>query len=605
MKKHVMKIQKLNHRLRVGLFFAFASTSAAAADTHLHEFNACGHEDHDNIEVRAQAATPLYWRDDLAANPKSWKRFKILGFNDFHGALESRTLGGRPVGGAAVLAAYLKAEIGKEEDSAIIVHAGDHVGASPPVSALLQDEPSIDVLNILANEHCKRDAKIDPECNLVGTPGNHEFDEGVAEMLRLINGGNHLNGPFLDANYAGTTFPYVSANVVYESSGKTVLPPYVIKRVKDMPVAFIGAVLKETPTIVTPSGVAGVQFLDEVASINKYIPEIQAQGVHAIVVTIHQGTFQSSYLGPTIDQPMELGADIGPIIKQLDDDVDIVVSGHRHQFTNALMENNNGKQILVTQAFANGTAYADIDVAIDPKTKDIVEKSAAIITTWADQGAGLNPDVKIAALVTQAVAIVEPLVNQVIGEATTDITRSLSNAGESALGNLIADAQRAAMGTDMAFMNEGGIRADLAAGQVTWGELFTIQPFGNDLVKMELTGQQVVDLLNQQWVGQTSARIMKSSGLVYTWNGNNSADISDDRVDVNSILINGQTIDLTKVYSVTVNSFMASGGDKFTVLTQGTNRVVGPVDLDALVNYIKSLPQPFSSSIEGRINRVN
>lgn len=609
--------------LSVCLAAAFAGASLAS--THDEARAVCGHVHHDNPELRAQAATRTYWQHPRAANPEAWVRFKILGFNDFHGQLQARTLFGRPAGGAAVLASYFQAEAAESENGAIIVHAGDHVGATPPISALLQDEPSISFLNLLANKYCtvakehghkedkrkahghasRADKRFHPRCNIVGTLGNHEFDEGVGEMLRLINGGIHVNGPFMDENYAGASFPYVSANVVDAETGKPILPPYVIKQVRGQPIAFIGAVLKATPTIVTPTGVAGVKFLDEAQAINRYIPELKRKGVRAIVVTIHQGTRQSSYSGATSTEPTDIGGDIGPIVQQLDDEIDIVIAGHWHQFTNALMNNQNGKPILVTQAFSSSTAYGDIDVAIDPASKDIVMKSAEIVTTWGDEGPGLTPDAAVTALVTEAAAAVEPLVNRVIGTASADILRAENSAGESALGNLIADAQRVAMGTDIAFMNPGGIRADLFAGEVTWGELFTIQPFNNDLVRMDLSGQQIVDLLNQQWAGQPFARIMKPSGIRYSWNDGDgdAATLADNRVVVGSILVGGNPLDLAAIYSVTVNSFMAAGGDNFSVLPQGTNRVIGPVDLDALVTYIQGLSQPFSYNVEGRIQR--
>lgn len=598
----------------------------AIASEHQHESNACGHPEHDSLALRAQAATRTFWQDPRANNPEGWVRFKILGFNDFHGQLETKNLYGRPAGGAAVLASYLQAETAESKNGAIIVHAGDHVGASPPISALLQDEPSISFLNMLANKHCRYPENEDaygnesrhqgehkdhesienkhfsPRCNLVGTLGNHEFDEGVREMQRLINGGIHAKGPFLDADYHGARFPYVVANVVDELTGRLILPPYVIKNIRGQQIAFIGIVLRETPTIVTPTGVAGVKFLDEATTINRYVRELKKKGVRAIVVSIHQGTSQDSYGGATGTDPIDIGGSIGPIISELDDEVDVVVTGHWHRFTNALVANKNGKLMLVTQAFSSSTAYADIDVAIEPTSGDIVEKSAEIVTTWGDTGPGLTPNPRVAQLVQQAATIVEPLIMQVIGTAQSDITRSESNAGESALGNLIADAQRAAMGTDIAFMNPGGIRADLTAGQVTWGDLFTIQPFNNDLVRMDLTGQQIVTLLNQQWAGQPYSRIMKPAGLTYTWRENDPTTFTDNSVDIATIRINGATLDPTGTYSVTVNSFMAAGGDNFTVLRSGTNRVIGPVDLAALVNYIEAQPQPFLAAVEGRLN---
>jgi 5'-nucleotidase len=344
-----------------------------------------------------------------------------------------------------------------------------------------------------------------------------------------------------------------------------------------------------------------VRFLDEAEAINAYVPELKARGVRAIIVTIHQGTHASSYAGPTRSAPQTLSGAIGDIVSRLDDEVDIVVSGHAHGFTNALVANRQGKQILVTQAFSAGTAYADIDVAVDPASRDIVEKSAAIVTTWADAGPGLTPDVKVAQLVMQAEARVAPLVNRVIGVAAIDVLKTENSSGESALGNLIADAQRSATGTDFAFMNPGGIRADINAGEVAWGALFSVQPFNNDLVRMDLSGAQIKALLNQQWLGQPYPRILKASGLAYVWD--NARPAGDRIVEMRTAA--GQPIDANATYSVTVNSFLAAGGDNFTVLTQGTRPVVGPVDLDALVEYIGALPQPFSYVIDGRIQRIN
>ena len=247
-----------------------------------------------------------------------------------------------------------------------------------------------------------------------------------------------------------------------------------------------------------------------------------------------------------------------------------------------------------------GTAYADVDIAIDPVTKDIVEASAAIITTYADAGPGLTPDTAVAALVSQAETAVAPLTERVVATAQSDILRAQNDAGESALGNLIADSQRATMGTDFAFMNPGGIRADIYAGQVTWGNLYTVQPFNNYLVKMELTGQQVYDVLNQQWFNQSYAKILQISGLTYTWD--NSRPENDRVVEVRK---DGVAIDLNAVYSVTANNFISDGGDNFIAFKQGIDKVVGPVDVDALTAYMQNLAQPVSAQIEGRITRLN
>jgi 5'-nucleotidase len=344
-----------------------------------------------------------------------------------------------------------------------------------------------------------------------------------------------------------------------------------------------------------------VSFLDEATSINKYAKELRGHGVHTIVVTIHQGTTQASYTGATDPSVQNLSGAIVDIVKQLDDDVDVVISGHTHAFTNALIPNQNGKQVLVVQAFSASTAYDDVDLTISRKSGDVVEKSAAIVTTWGDAGPGLIPDPQVTAMVAAADERVAPLVNQLIGVAASDLTRTENAAGESTLGNLIADAQRVETNAAFAFMNPGGIRTDIAAGEVTWGELFAVQPFANDLVSMDLTGAQIKILLEQQWQGQSTPRILKTSGMTYTWD---AARPVGDRV-VQLLDGNAQPLDVGAIYRVTVNSFLAAGGDNFLVLKEGTNRVVGPVDLAALVSYIQGLAQPFSASIEARINRLN
>lgn len=591
---------------------ATVSVAAHSHNRHSHSNEADQFEERlEGQAARSKAAQRLTWRDSR------WKydpvvKIKLLGINDFHGQLSPRTVGSRPAGGAAVLASYLRAASESAKNGAIIVHAGDHVGASPPNSALLQDEPAIGVMNELANKHCSPlrlfrklpydiQAYTQPRCNIVGTFGNHEFDEGIGEALRLVYGGNHEDGPFIDQRWQGAQFPYITANVIDERTGRSVLPPHTVKVVDGVRVGFIGAVLKETPTIVTPTGVAGLKFIDEADAINASVKQLKRQGVKTIVVTIHQGTSQSSYTGPTDPEVTLPTGPIVNIVKRLDSEVDVVISGHAHGFTNALVANARGKQILLTQAFSASTAYGDIDLSISRKSADVVEKSAAIVTTWGDEGPGLVPDVKVAELVAQADERVAPLVNRVVGTVTTALTRSENNAGESSLGNLIADAQRVTTDAQFAFMNPGGIRADLAAGEVTWGDLFTIQPFGNDLVSMDLTGAQIKTLLEQQWQGQTFARILKTSGLTYTWD--NARPVGDR---VTQILIADATpLDPAATYRVTVNSFIAAGGDNFLVLAEGTNRAIGPVDLDALVEYVESLPQPFSAAIEGRITRTN
>ena len=479
---------------------------------------------------------------------------KILAINDFHGRLlAGRMVGNRPVGGAAVLASYLKAAEHGMEHNTIIVHAGDQVGASSPVSALLKDEPSIMFMNTLANKYCRyKDGSTplsalrslglfgDPRCNITATVGNHEFDKGVDEMMRLLFGGNHPDGPFLENPWRGALFPYVAANVVDTKTGRHILPPYVIKTLNGVQIAFIGAVLKGTPGIVTPSAIEGLTFLDEAESINKCIPELRAKHVSAVIVLIHQGGYQASYQGTTLPG-QNVDGPINDIVSRLDDKVDVVISGHTHTFINALLKNKHGRKILVTQAFSYGSAYADIDLEINRATKNIVRKSASIVTTYDDAGPGLTPDPAVSQLVAAAEAKVGPLLHQVIGQAATDITGEQNSSGESALGNLIADAQRSAFAADFAFTNPGGIRSNILAGAVTWSELYDVQPFDNYLIKMNLSGRQIYDLLNQQWQQGTDdshPRMLQISGLAYTWDSTLPAGSRIVR-----ILRNGMSVD--------------------------------------------------------------
>ncbi|MEQ4482664.1 bifunctional metallophosphatase/5'-nucleotidase [Cohnella silvisoli] len=514
----------------------------------------------------AQPAEP----DVSAKNGAYQNRYidvQLLGVNDLHGQLNvTRKVAGQDVGRADYLAAYLKQREADNKNT-LLVHAGDMVGASAPVSALLQDEPTIEILNELGFD--------------VGAPGNHEFDEGVDEMLRLINGGYHP----VTGDFEGADFPYVSANVIDKETGKPVLKPYIVKKVNGMPIGFIGVTLSDTPSIVMPSGVASVMFIDEVEAINQAAAELKVQGVKAIVVLAHNPA--SSKTDGT-----NASGELVEIAKAVDDEVDVLIGGHNHGYLNATVD---GK--LLVESYSYGTAFSDIDLKIDPRTKDIVSKKAEIVTTYHN---GIEPDATIKAMIDKYEAKVAPIVNAVVGTAANDIAAAQNASGESEMGNLIADAQRAAMETNFAFMNPGGIRADLERGEVTWGELYTVQPFSNDLVKMTLTGEQIRRLLNQQWDKQPYPRILQISGLKYTWDGNRPA---NDRV-VDIFLPDGSIIDPGTDYTVTVNSFIASGGDNFSVLLDGRNPETGSSDIEALVDYVKQIPQPFNSSIEGRITSL-
>jgi 2',3'-cyclic-nucleotide 2'-phosphodiesterase/3'-nucleotidase/5'-nucleotidase len=450
-----------------------------------------------------------------------------------------------------------------------LVQAGDAVGASRPVSALLQDEPTIRFLNELGFD--------------VGTVGNNEFDEGVTEMLRLINGGPHAKTQEQYGSFEGASFPYVAANLEYVKSGKLVLPPYAVKEVDGVKVGFIGVVTTETPSIVTASGTAGVNFTDETMAINKYAKELRDQGVKTIVVLAHDpGTSAidgSNPTGKVVDIAKALNPNSG---------VDVFFGAHDHKYLNSTV---NG--ILLVQSYSYWATFFDVDLTIDPVTQDVVAKQAEIVSTFHK---GIEPDAQIKAELDQYQADVAPITNQPVGEAAVAMTRTANAAGKTALGNLVADGMRATTNTDFAFMNVGGIRTDLDKGPITWGELFAIQPFGNDLVTLKLTGEQIRILLNQQ-LSTAYARIMQISGLRYTWN--DKLPKGEKVLDI--FLPNGKKINPKAEYTVTVNNFMADGGEGFVILKQGKDRKVSLNELDAFVNYVKAQPQSISAKIEGRI----
>jgi 5'-nucleotidase len=512
---------------------------------------------------------------------------QILAINDFHGniATTSSSFGG--TGRADFLAANIQAaEAGA--DNSIFVSAGDLIGASPLISALFHDEPTIEAMNLIGLD--------------INGVGNHEFDEGPSELMRMQFGGSHPVDGDLDGDpFLGADFEFLAANVINDVTGDTLFPPYTVRNYQGVRVAFIGLTLEGTPTIVTPAGVAGLTFLDEAETVNALVPQLQQNNIESIVVLLHEG---GSSNGGQNDCGTELVGPIAEIVPLLDDAVDLVIAGHTNdEFVCEI----DGK--WVTMADNRGRLFTDIDVTLNRVTKDM---TVVAINNVSNLQGGVTPDPTVTALIDKYDTLSAPLANAVIGTITADITRTNNAAGESALGDIIADAQLASTAPAgfgdavVAFMNPGGIRDDLdfisggpeLDGEVTFGEAFSAQPFGNSLVTMTLTGAQIDTLLEQQWVGQSFPRILQvSDGFSYSW----SASAPDgDRVDPTTIYINGVEVDPGTDYRVTVNSFLADGGDNFAVLPDGTNRLGGEVDLDALVTYF-GLNSPVAPGPQDRI----
>jgi 5'-nucleotidase len=522
---------------------------------------------------------------------------QLLAFNDFHGNLEppSGSSGririgtdaeGNPefvdAGGAMYFARHI-AELRATQPNTVVVSAGDMIGASPLISGLFHDEPTIEAMNLMGVD--------------INGVGNHEFDEGTSELLRMQYGGCHpMDGCQDGTPFAGADFKFLAANVA-TGPDTTIFPAYDIREFEGVKIAFIGMTLKGTPEIVTPVGVAGLEFRDEIETVNELVPKLQAQGVHAIVVVLHEGGLQAGLY----DECDGISGPIVDIVNGVDDEVDVFITGHTHQAYNCVIDNK-----LVTSAASFGRLITDIDLVLDSATGDVVDFSARNVIVTREVG-----DIETQNLVSRYNDLVAPLRDRVLGFVTEALSRpNLLDipSGESTLGNVIADSQLAATQPEnlgnarIAFMNPGGIRTDLDAGDVTFGEIFTIQPFGNSLVTMTLTGAQIELLLEQQWINQASPRILQvSQGFSYTWQA--SAPVGE-RVDPGTIMLDGEVIDPAASYRVTVNSFLASGGDGFSVLNEGTNRLGGDVDVDALEKYLAA-NNPLAPPALGRITRAD
>jgi len=584
--------------------------------------------------------------------PSAAVTVKILAFNDFHGNLQSPGRFGssaqapeRPaVGGADALAAHV-ARLKAHNPNSVVVAAGDLVGASPLVSALFSDEPAVEVLDRIGLE--------------LSSVGNHEFDHGAQELLRLQHGGCKLARGRPDPNsckglgsraagsFDGARFRWLSANVVETASGRPLLPAYAVKTFEGVPVAFIGLTLRGTPGIVSPAGVAGLEFRDEAETVNALVPRLRAQGIEAIVVLVHQGGVQAAPSANDING-CDAGlrgadgsdSDIGAIVRRLDDAVGLVISGHTHAAYNCSdsavgstratgLPNQAGRLVPVTSASAFGRVLTDIDIRLDRQTHQLLAVAPTNRLVNRDDPAivaAIAAAPAVRDIVQGYAALAAPLADGVVGRLGAALPASPNEAGEQPAGSLIADSQLRATqapalgGAQIALMNPGGIRAPgfvppagtAAPFALTYGAAFTVQPFGNSLVTMTLTSTQLKALLEQQFAGcagQAADRpLQPSNGLRVTWRASAAtcAKIVDVRLtptDVattppvatgpaQAIVRDGVVAEPARAWRVTVNSYLASGGDGFSTLTTGTQRLGGPQDIDALTAYLATTLPP-------------
>ena len=539
--------------------------------------------------------------------PEAPVAVKIIAFNDFHGNLEPprqavEALGPSgpvrvPAGGLAYFASAVD-RLRAGNPNHVIVSAGDMIGASPLVSAAFLDEPTVKGMSLVGVDF-----------NAVG---NHEFDRGRAELLRMQNGGCEKYTalqPCRIEPFAGAGFKFLAANTLTES-GARLFPAYGIKSfgsgAAQVRVGFIGMTLKDTPTVTSPSGVAGLRFEDEAATANALIPKLRAEGADAIVVVIHQGATVKSGAGPSACEGLD--GDLLPILERLDPAVDLVVSGHTHKaYVSDYGQVDPARPFLLTSAGSYGTMLTDITLRIDPAAGRVVGRTAENVIVQSEPFRGSSGEVPVAAafprfeprqdvaaLVGRYSAAAAEFAERVVGRLTAPALRAPTPSREQVLGNLIADAQLeatrapAAGGSQIAFMNPGGVRADIVPGpdgQVTYGQIFAAQPFGNSLVVKSFTGRQIRALLEQQFSGpkglEAPVVLLVSNSLRYGYDLSRPAGrrIVDPMVE-------GKPLRDEAVYRVTMNNFLASGGDNFTLFRDGADPVGGPQDLDALEAYV-------------------
>ncbi|TNH44293.1 bifunctional metallophosphatase/5'-nucleotidase [Photorhabdus luminescens] len=509
---------------------------------------------------------------------------RILAMNDFHGALKAPNPN-KP-GGIEHISTLIK-ELKKGKPNNIVVGAGDMIGASPLLSSMFHDEPTIETLS-----------KVGLEATAVG---NHEFDKGKNELLRKQNGGCHpVTGCQGPKPFTGAKFQYLAANVTLNQTGKTLFPAYIIKKFEGIPMAFIGLTLEGTPEIVTPSGTEGLSFANEVKTINALVPELRKQGVKAIGVLIHEGAEQKSDGKPIdVNACNTLTGEVLDIVNQLDKEIDFVITGHTHQAYNCVI---NGKP--VTSAQANGALITNLDLKLNKSTKDIMDFKAENI--WVDNRK-YEKDPEVTKMLDIYEKIVTPLANRVIGKLDSNLNRQTNRAGESSLGKVIADAHlytaasKEDNGAQIAFINSGGIRADMTSGEVTYSAIYAVQPFSNVLLTKTLTGEQIKRLLEQQWDRSRPQILAVSNGFEYQWN---SAKPAGDRVIASSMRINGEPIELNGKYRVAANEFLATGGDNFSVFNEGIDPVYSVPDVDAVMKYFAE-KSPVAYPKQDRIINVN
>ncbi|QNG59163.1 bifunctional metallophosphatase/5'-nucleotidase [Bacillus sp. PAMC26568] len=474
----------------------------------------------------------------------------LLGMNDFHGQLTTHsTLSGKKVGGAEYLAAHIN-RLRQEHENTMLVHAGDMVGGSPPISSLFQDEPTVHFLNQL---------QVD-----VGTPGNHEFDQGVDELSRLVHGGSHFKTGF----FKGTHFNYISANVINKETGEPLFSPYTIKEIDGMKIGFIGVVTTETNQFLLPENRNQIEIIDEITAINQSVKQLQEQGIKSIVVLAHV----SAKSGSNGKNPSEDLIDMAP---KIDDEVDLIFGGHSHQLANTVVDNK-----LIVQSYSYGKALSDVQLTVDRRTSDIVQKEAAIVLT---DHLTVKPDADALTLIKKYTDKLGDEYRKSIGTTQQNFSRKKDAKGDSPLAELIAEAMRSELDTEIAFVHHGGIRESLEKGDITKQQLYAALPFKHHGVKMSLTGKEMKSVLEQQWALKKE-NLLQVKGVTFSIDRNapKGERISNLRTE------EGKQIQENESYTIAASNYLASGGDGFSEFKKAELIKKGPDMTELLAAYIQT-----------------
>jgi 5'-nucleotidase len=548
------------------------------------------------IAATLVAAAPAQAQKKKHKKPPKPLTVQLLAINDFHGYLKANPPGRVsrsgdpeatvPAGGIEYLATQIR-KLKRRNPHTLVVAAGDLVGGSPLISSLFHDEPTIEAMNQLPLD--------------ITTVGNHEFDEGAAELLRLQRGGCHPQDGCGDGTpFEGARFRYLAANVELRSTHRTIFPPYTIRKIGGVKIGFIGETLKGTPELIPPQFAARLRFRDEVLIANRMARRLKRRGVRAIVMLLHEGGFPVRDDEP-IDACPGLSGPIKSIVRRTSDDIDLFVTGHTHQIYNCVVDGRR-----VTSAGRYGRLLTRLELKINRRTRDVVRTTA---DNWI-VGQDVQPAADMTSLLAHYDAIAAPIASQVIGRLTRGAGRKRDRSGEYRLGSMVADAQRAVAGSAAAFVNPHIVRTGLPPGEITYGRAFTSQPFGSSLVTQSMTGGQIRELLKQQWCGRRNPEILQVSSTVsYTWSRSKAKaalgkPCSADSDPISELTIRGNPVQSYESFRVTVNTTMLGRGAQFSVLHTGTGPTGGPVDVDAFQAYLQpSLAGP--PIVPPKLSRIN